>query len=75
MKAKRELNTSCTGYLTIAALYMVATTLGKLFSNLVPGSEAMNLSTGKWYDCNDSWVKPISGPDSESASAYVLFYV
>lgn len=38
-------------------------------------SEVMNVSTGKWYDCNDSWVKPISSPDTESASAYVLFYV
>ena len=35
----------------------------------------MNSETGKWYECNDSWVKQISGPDSESSSAYVLFYV
>ena len=28
----------------------------------------------QWYDCNDSWVKPISGPDLNSTSAYVLFY-
>ncbi len=28
----------------------------------------------KWYNCNDSWVKSISEPDLESASAYVLFY-
>jgi ubiquitin C-terminal hydrolase len=35
----------------------------------------MNCETGKWYDCNDSWVKSISGHDSESSSAYVLFYV
>ena len=35
----------------------------------------MNKESGKWYDCNDSWVKQISAPDSESSSAYVLFYV
>jgi ubiquitin C-terminal hydrolase len=35
----------------------------------------MNCESGKWYDCNDSWVKQISGHDSESSSAYVLFYV
>jgi len=38
-------------------------------------SEVMNCESGKWYDCNDSWVKQISGHDAESSSAYVLFYV
>ena len=38
-------------------------------------SEVMNHNTGKWFDCNDSWVKPIAAPDTDSASAYVLFYV
>ena len=38
-------------------------------------SEVMNLDSRKWFECNDSWVKAISGPDSDSASAYVLFYV
>ena len=42
---------------------------------LLLSSEVENLGTGKWYDCNDSWVKQVTGPDTDSASAYVLFYV
>jgi len=38
-------------------------------------SEVQNLASGNWYDCNDSWVKQIKEPETESASAYVLFYV
>mmetsp|Transcript_6618 Transcript_6618/g.4967 ORF Transcript_6618/g.4967 Transcript_6618/m.4967 type:complete len:225 (+) Transcript_6618:886-1560(+) len=30
---------------------------------------------GKWYDCNDSWVTSTNEPDTNSSSAYVLFYI
>ncbi|CDW83589.1 ubiquitin carboxyl-terminal hydrolase 2-like [Stylonychia lemnae] len=36
--------------------------------------EIYNLDDGKWYQCNDSWVKQCT-PDLQSSSAYVLFYV
>lgn len=76
MKAKETLRISCTGYLTTVGLYMGDTTSGKLrYLNSIPCREVMNCETGKWYDCNDSWVKSISGHDTESSSAYVLFYV
>ena len=37
--------------------------------------EVMNLDTNTWYDCNDSRCSKISMPDTQSASAYVLFYI
>jgi len=37
--------------------------------------EVQNVTTGKWYRCNDSHVNQISAPDTNSTSAYVLFYV
>jgi len=37
--------------------------------------EAQNLDTQNWYNCNDSHVSKLSGPDTSSASAYVLFYI
>jgi ubiquitin C-terminal hydrolase len=37
--------------------------------------EVQNVSTGKWYRCNDSHVNTISSPDTSNSSAYVLFYV
>lgn len=30
--------------------------------------------SGKWYRCNDSHVTAISSPDTQSSSAYVVFY-
>jgi len=75
MKAKAKLSTVSTAYRTTAAPFTVATTFGKPPVKTDLSSEVENLATGKWYDCNDSWVKQISGPDTDSASAYVLFYV
>lgn len=75
MKVRRMLSTNYTGYRTIAGLYMAGITSGKSYLLHVVLSEVMNTDSGKWYDCNDSWVKQISGPDNDSASAYVLFYV
>jgi len=38
--------------------------------------EVKNLDTGVWYNCNDSHCSKLSGGnDSQSASAYVLFYI
>lgn len=38
--------------------------------------EVQNLDDGQWYNCNDSRCsKSYSGADTQSASAYVLFYV
>jgi ubiquitin C-terminal hydrolase len=37
--------------------------------------EAQNLDNKTWYNCNDSHCSKISGPDTSSASAYVLFYI
>jgi ubiquitin C-terminal hydrolase len=55
-------------------LYGMSHHSGTLYGGHYIG-EVQNLSTGKWYDCNDSWVKQIGSPDTESASCYVLFYV
>jgi ubiquitin C-terminal hydrolase len=69
------LSTNYTGYHIIAGPYMAVIMFGKSFLLHIVLSEVMNTDSRKWYDCNDSWVKQISGPDSDSASAYVLFYV
>ncbi len=72
MKARGKLTTNFMVFHTTVALYMAVITFGKNFQILKKicqkmltfyYSEVMNIDSGKWYDCNDSWVKQISGPD------------
>jgi len=37
--------------------------------------EVLDLDQGNWYLCNDSRCSKQSSPDTNSASAYVLFYI
>ena len=37
-------------------------------------AEVRDLTSGKWFKCDDSYVSPCSNPDLNSSSAYVLFY-
>jgi len=37
--------------------------------------EVMNLDDNRWYNCNDSNCSKLSKPDTNSSSAYVVFYI
>jgi ubiquitin C-terminal hydrolase len=37
--------------------------------------EVLDLDQGQWYSCNDSRCSKQASPDTNSASAYVLFYI
>lgn len=59
---------------TTVAVFMVDTTYGKCVKiNFV--SDVLNMGDNRWYNCNDSVISRRSSPDTDSSSAYVLFYV
>mmetsp|Transcript_58950 Transcript_58950/g.81051 ORF Transcript_58950/g.81051 Transcript_58950/m.81051 type:complete len:135 (+) Transcript_58950:1363-1767(+) len=53
-------------------LYGISHHSGSLYGGHYIGE--VKASDGRWYCCNDSHVSRISGPDTSSSSAYVLFY-
>lgn len=55
-------------------LYGISHHSGTLYSGHYIG-EAMNLDTNQWYTCNDSVCSKTGAADTDSASAYVLFYI
>ena len=55
-------------------LYGISHHSGTLYGGHYIG-EAMNLDDGTWYMCNDSRCSKQSSADTNSASAYVLFYI
>ena len=55
-------------------LYGISHHSGTLYGGHYIG-EVMNLDKGEWFCCNDSHCSKISSPDTNSASAYVLFYI
>jgi ubiquitin C-terminal hydrolase len=61
---------------TVYELYGISHHSGSLYGGHYTSEVMYKDRHGKkqWYECNDSNVKPISGPDLKSHTAYVLFY-
>ena len=55
-------------------LFGVSHHSGSLYGGHYIG-EVMSMSDRRWYNCNDSTVRPIAAPDNNSSSVYVLFYM
>ena len=68
-------STGCLVFHITVVAFTAVTTSGKKSIILYCYSEVFNFGDRRWYNCNDSSVSRISSPDTQSSSAYVLFYV